>query len=219
MQPLPHEPQFVVVLSAASQPVEAVLSQLPKPELQVPSTQLPAAQEAPALANVQGLLHAPQCAVVVCVFVSQPLAGFMSQLEKPELQTGTQVPDGQLVVPLPLVQPALQAPQWVTLLINDCSQPLPLLESQLPKLALQVPSVQVPVVHDSEALARAQGTPQPLQSVVVRMFVSQPLLALESQLAKPVVQLGTQVPLVQAVVPLVLLHWVPQAPQFDVVLS
>jgi hypothetical protein len=51
------------------------------------------------------------------------------------------------------------------------------------------------------------------------VFVSQPLFGRLSQLPKPAVQVGTQAPLGHDVVPFALVHCVPQAPQFEVVVS
>jgi hypothetical protein len=45
--------------------------------------------------------------------------------------------------------------------------------------------------------------------------VSQPLVALPSQLSQPALQVGTHALLVQVVMPCALLQAVPQAPQFD----
>lgn len=155
---------------------------------------------------------------LVRVLVSQPLPRLPSQFPKPELQTGAQAPALQAVVPFGFVQVVPQPPQLLTVL-SGVSQPLLAAASQLPKPLLHVPSVQLPVAHDSEAFARLQGMPQPLQLVVVRMLVSQPSLGSPSQLEKPVLQLGVQTPPLQAVVPLSLSQIVPQAPQFEVVFS
>jgi len=84
---------------------------------------------------------------------------------------------------------------------------------------LQAPIVQVPVLHDAAAFANEHGTPQSPQSVVVRMLRSQPLFRFESQLLKPVAQLGAQAPDVQAVVPFAFVHCTVQEPQAAVVLS
>lgn len=98
------------------------------------------------------------------------------------------------------------------------SQPFSLLASQLPKPVLQAPSVQAPVEHDSAAFEKSQLMPQPLQSVVLRMFVSQPLLGLPSQLDQLAEQLGLQTPAVQAIVPWpVLSQAMPQPPQLETV--
>ena len=56
--------------------------------------------------------------------------------------------------------------------------------------------------------------PQFCASLVV--FVSQPLVALPSQLAYPVLQLGEQMLPMQLVVPWAFVHWLPHAPQLFV---
>ena len=55
-----------------------------------------------------------------------------------------------------------QLPQSVSV-VSDLSQPVLPMPSQLPQLALQVPSRQVPAGHDSVALARSHRAPQPPQ--------------------------------------------------------
>ena len=50
----------------------------------------------------------------------------------------------------------------------------------------------------------------------VLVFVSQPLLGLPSQLAKPIAHDGVHMPPMQVVVPLVFVHVVPHEPQFEV---
>jgi hypothetical protein len=117
------------------------------------------------------------------------------------------------------VQVVPQVPQSVRLELVFVSQPLAGLLSQLPKPALQVPSVQVPATHVSDAFARLQTTEQPPQSLRVLMFLSQPLAGFPSQLAKPAEQVGEQAPDEQVVVPFAFVHPAPHVPQFVVVLS
>ena len=93
-----HVPQLVVVVSGVSQPFLALPSQLPKPALHV-GTQAPAVHTLVPFWGVHGSPQPPQCAAEVCVLVSQPLLGRLSQLPKPELQLGVHVPLGQAVVP------------------------------------------------------------------------------------------------------------------------
>jgi hypothetical protein len=66
--------------------------------------------------------------------------------------------------------------------------------------------------------AAAHALPQLPQLVVVVVLVSQPFVALPSQLPQPATQVGTQRLLVQVVVPCALPQAVPQAPQFDALL-
>ena len=77
----------------------------------------------------------------------------------------------------------------------------------------------VPVPQEAPAFGNEQGTPQSPQSVVVRMFRSQPLFGFESQLLKPVLQLGLQAPPVHCVEPFEFVHWTLHEPQAAVVLS
>jgi hypothetical protein len=69
-----------VDLRFVSQPLVALLSQLPKPGSQVPSAHLPAMQVALALAKLHVVPQTPQLSGSVCRFFSQPLAALPSQL-------------------------------------------------------------------------------------------------------------------------------------------
>jgi hypothetical protein len=69
-----------------SQPVDAVLSQLPKPALQLAMVQVPEAQPALAFSRLQAALQAPQFCTLVPRFTSQPLVGLPSQFSKPAWQ-------------------------------------------------------------------------------------------------------------------------------------
>lgn len=128
----------------------------------------------------------------------------------------------QLVVPCEFVHVLPQALQCVTL-PSVVSQPLPICESQLPKPALQVPSVQTPLGHVSLALARLHGAPHAPQSVSVSMLVSQPSSGLPLQLRQKPLHVGEQsyvpgIP-VHPVVPCRFVQALPHAAQFDVVPS
>lgn len=94
------------------------------------------------------------------------------------------------------------------------SQPLESTLSHDENPLLQEEIAHVPVAQVAVALAREQPTPQPLQLVVVRMLVSQPLTTLLSQLWNPVLQTGVQVPATHEVLPLVLVQAVVHAPQW-----
>jgi hypothetical protein len=79
--------------------------------------------------------------------------------------------------------------------------------------------VQVPVLHEAAALAKAQGTPQSLQLVRLVTLSSQPLSGSSSQLWKPAAHPGVHskfpgVPL-HATVPCVLLQALPQLAQLE----
>jgi hypothetical protein len=96
--PAPHVPQFVVVESDASQPFDTWASQFPNPVLHVmPHT--PAVQLGVPPAVLHDCPHAPQSLTVLAVSVSQPLFLLPSQSLKAPVQTGTQAPVTQLVVP------------------------------------------------------------------------------------------------------------------------
>jgi hypothetical protein len=115
--------QLAVVLSGASQPLNAMKSQLPKPLSHAPRVQVPAAQLSLPLASAQVELHAPQ---FVSEFsgVSQPLVASLSQSPKPALQAiRVQLPDEHVVAALACTHAVLQPPQ-LTLVFVGVSQPL-----------------------------------------------------------------------------------------------
>jgi hypothetical protein len=98
----PQAPQLVTVVIAVSQPFLALPSQLPKPALHV-GTHAPAVHVVVPFAFVHASPQPPQFGTDVCVLVSQPLFGRLSQLPKPELQLGVQTPLGHVVVPFAFV--------------------------------------------------------------------------------------------------------------------
>ncbi len=104
------------------------------------------------MAYEQTVVQVPQWFTSVPVFCSQPLAGLLSQLEKPVLHVGTQAPPVQAVVPFALVHALLQVPQLVVVL-SATSQPFDAVLSQFPKPALHVPSWQVELLQTPEAFA------------------------------------------------------------------
>lgn len=57
---MPHAVQLPVVLSGASQPLDALKSQLPKPIAQLTSEHVPVEQLSVAFVSAQAVLHAPQ---------------------------------------------------------------------------------------------------------------------------------------------------------------
>jgi hypothetical protein len=86
LQTVPQAPQLVTLVCVLiSQPFVATPSQLPKPLLHVPSTQLPDAQDSAALAKSQAAPHVPQFESVVRL-VSQPFGAKPSQFANPPLQ-------------------------------------------------------------------------------------------------------------------------------------
>jgi len=177
-------PQFVSDVSAVSQPFAAMASQFPKPELHVPSTQLPVAQLELALARVQAMPHEPQLAAVVSG-ASQPFAAFVSQLPNPELHMpSTQLPVAQLEVAFERVQGVPQVPQLAAV-VSGASQPFAAARSQLPKPELHERSAQEPEAQLAVAFARVHATPHAPQLASVEREVSQPFDDMESQSSKP----------------------------------
>ncbi len=83
------------------------------------------------LALLQLVPHAPQLVTVVLRFVSQPLFLLPSQLPKPALHTGAQMPAAHDVDPFALTQAVAQLPQLPRLVWVFTSQPLLGFPSQL----------------------------------------------------------------------------------------
>jgi hypothetical protein len=183
VQAIPQPPQFpALVCVLVSQPFDGSPSQSANPAEHV-GTQVPAGHAVVPFAFVHPAPQAPQF-VIVLSEASQPVLASPSQLPKPALHVTEQAPSAQLAVPFVPLHAVPQAPQFVALVCVFTSQPFEASPSQLPKPALQVPSVQEPEPQDTLALARAQSAPQAPQSLnVVRLF-SQPFAALPSQLAK-----------------------------------
>ena len=77
-QVTPQAPQLAFVLRLVSQPLAALPSQFPKPELQV-GTQALEVQAVLPFGLVQGLEQAPQLLMSLVVFVSQPFEELPSQ--------------------------------------------------------------------------------------------------------------------------------------------
>jgi hypothetical protein len=113
LQTLPQAPQFAVLLPlSTSQPLAGLLSQSRNDPVHAWSWQAPPVHTALALAMVQARLHAPQFALLVLVFTSQPLLGLPSQSRKPALHTKEQPPAVQTAAALAgAVQTVPQAPQ------------------------------------------------------------------------------------------------------------
>ena len=177
---VPHVPQFVAVVSAASQPLAALRSQLPKPALQARSVHVPVEQLALAFARVHGTPQAPQLVSVVSD-ASQPFADIESQSSNPALHDAIwQEPVAHVGVAFARAQPAPQTPQFVSVVSTD-SQPFDSFMSQLPKLALQLPNVHAPEAQDAVPLGLEHAVPQALQFANVVSGVSQPLAATRSQ--------------------------------------
>jgi hypothetical protein len=175
--------------------------------------QTPPGQVSVALAKSHGTPQLPQLTTVV-VLVSQPLLGLPSQLANPALHVGAHAPAAHTVLPLGLLQATPHPPQFESV-FSGVSQPFAALPSQLPNPALQDTSAQVPFWQAPTPFAYVQALLQAPQLVrLVLVLVSQPLLGLASQLAKPAAQTGVQTLAVQEVVPLAFVQTVVQVPQW-----
>jgi hypothetical protein len=183
VQALPHTPHEAVPERLASQPLDAVPSQLADPGSHV-KPQRPAAHVALAPATAgQAIAQRPQCITLVRVSVSHPLAAFVSQSAKPSSQVKPQVAIAQVGVAWATAGHARpHAPQCITLARVSVSQPFVAFTSQSPKPTLQV-DWQRPITHDAVALAvAAHAIPQPPQwTTLVCVSVSQPFEASVSQ--------------------------------------
>jgi len=123
------------------------------------------------------------------------------------------VPVEQLSDAFARLQATPQPPQFVSV-SSGVSQPSPLIMLQSPRSDAQPESWQVPVAQLSPAPGRSQTVPQEPQFVRVLSGVSQPLLAIPSQLPKPGAHAtSAQLPLVQVSDAFGRSHTVPQAPQ------
>ena len=197
VQALPQLAQFDVVPSWVSQPFAE--PQSAKPESHAPIVHVPVEQEAAAWANEQGTSQSPQL-VSVRISRSQPLSATESQLFQPAAHVGTQpVVRLHAVVPCAFVHTSLHERQWAAL--PSWVSQFVASATHSAKPVAQVVAVQVPVAHVSLEFGTSQATPQTLQSVSVRVDVSQPFAAFVSQLPKPVSHVGVQAPAVQGFEP------------------
>jgi len=159
VQTVPQAPQlFTELLRFVSQPLPALLSQLPKPALQViPHT--PPLQEAVPLVLLQTVPQAPQLFTELLRFVSQPLPALLSQLPKPALQVIPHTPLLHEAVPLVPLQTVPQAPQLFTS-VNVLAHWLPHFESGVVQM-----NVHAPLEHSGVPFEGAgQTVPQVPQS-------------------------------------------------------
>jgi hypothetical protein len=212
---------FTLVLRFVSQPSFEPVEQLPKPELHELIEHAPSAQVAVPFAVLHAVVQAPQWAMLVCVFASQPLAAFPSQLPNPLLQ----VPSVHtLLTHVSLAFARLHtvphAPQFARLVVRSVSQPLAELPSQSPLPVLQVAIPHTPFTQFGVPPVDGQTCPHaPQLFTSVLSAVSQPSFGLPLQSLYPDAQEGTQAPDVHAFVPCAFVQATPQAPQFDAVLS
>jgi len=211
-----HVPQLLTSVSVdVSQPFEALVSQLPKPELHTGWHALDAQLVVPCW-FVHDVPHVPQCVVVFVRFASQPFGPLPSQLPKPALQDGTHEPEVQRFVPFTAEHTVPHVPQFEVDVFKLASQPFVTLVSQLPKPLLHTME-HVADEHDGVPFVPLHAAPQePQFAVLVLRFASQPLFGLLSQLANPELHVGTHAPVVQVVVPLAFVQLLPQLPQFPV---
>jgi hypothetical protein len=203
VQAVPQPPQLVtLVLKFASQPLLALPSQLPNPELHV-GTHTPVVHAVDPLGLVQPLPQEPQFDRDVFVLTSQPVDARPSQFPNPVLQAMVHAPSEHPGEPFVPLHADPQAPQCAALVSVLVSQPFTALPSQLPKPALQAPSVQTPLTHDSAAFARLHTAPHaPQLARLVFVFVSQPFPEFPSQSPRPGLHVETpQTPPTQFGVP------------------
>jgi hypothetical protein len=161
---LPHEPQFMLVLSAVSHPLVALPSQLPYPALHVAlHTPAPVHRVVP-WSFVHSVPHNPQLTVAVRL-VSQPLAALSSQLPHPLSHAGLHTPAGRHV-----------------LVLCSCSQ-----SPQGPQLCGDIPHVLLPQSAGSVSVP-SQMPPHPLGHVCPRQYcAAQAQSAVQPPVHHPVV--------------------------------
>ncbi len=143
--------------------------------------------------------HAPQWALSLLRFTSQPLATLPSQLAKPALQLAmVHAPLAQPAVALASEQTLLQAPQLVGLVVVLISQPLATTPSQFPRPAAQT-MLHTPPAHPAVPPEFEQRAPQPPQWFTsVKMVTSQPSLDVALQSRRSLGQVTADVPQAEA---------------------
>ena len=115
---------------------------------------------------------------------SQPLSAMSSQLFQPASQVGEQPGVGlQAVIPCAFVHTSLHERQFDTVpsVVSQFGGPA----THSAKPVVQVVTSHVPFTQVSFEFGMSQTAPQTLQSVRVRVDVSQPFAAFESQLSQP----------------------------------
>jgi hypothetical protein len=216
-QALLHPPQlFTLFVVLISQPSATTPLQFAKPGSQLATAHDPATQAAVPFAALHVLPQAPQLLTLVCVFTSQPSAGFPLQSAKPGLQAATtHAPAEQPAVPFAIEQTFPQPPQWLALVCVFTSQPSAGLPLQFAKPALQLATAQLPPLQPGVPFAIEQTFPQePQSATLVCVFTSQPSATFPLQFSKPALQLATaQLPALQPGVPFATEQAFPQEPQ------
>jgi len=178
----PQPPQLDgLVLTLASHPLVMLLSQLPKPELQVmPHT--PVVQLGVPLLFEHAVVQLLQCPGSFSRLTSQPLVASLSQLPQLAAHEMLHTPAAQLAVPCDVLQAVEQVPQWTGSVPRSVSQPFATLPSQFANPALQV-IVHVPLVQPGVPWFELQAFPQePQLATLVLVLISQPVSASPSQL-------------------------------------
>jgi hypothetical protein len=189
-QARPQAPQLVFVLSCASQPLAAIMSQSPKPVSQVAVAQRPSMHAGVPRAVTQARPQAPQDITREPVSVSHPSATMSLQSPKPGMHMSmAQAPPMHAPTALAGLHARPQAPQWAAVALRFTSQPLAAIMSQSAKPAMHVPTAQAPATQFAVAFARAQAIPQPPQcATLVRVSTQAPMHAVppSGQPASPV---------------------------------
>jgi hypothetical protein len=171
-------------VSGVSHPFTDEPSQFPKSALHVPSVHDPLAQLSVAFGRSQVVPQPPQFMSEVSA-VSHPFASTASQLPRPASHDEiAQVPVLHVAVAPGREQAVPQAPQSVSVRIER-SQPFEASPSQSSNPVVHAATWQLPVAQLSVAFASSQVSPQPAQFERVVSGVSQPVVALPSQLPKP----------------------------------
>jgi hypothetical protein len=131
--------------------------------------------------------HAPQFVFVAMRLVSQPFAGFASQLPKPALHApSAHAPAAQAPAALANTQGRPHIPQWFESVAKVTSQPLITLASQLPNPAAQTIDTQAPPAQIGTPLTRLHARPHaPQLRASVLSADSHPFAARPSQSPRP----------------------------------
>ena len=186
------------VFRLTSQPLLARPSQSAKPALQAPIAQVPLLQVAAAFANVHLVPQALQLLTSVFKLTSQPLVAEPSQLPEPAVQAPiVQALLTQLAAALVNVHLVPQPPQLFTSFVVLVPQVAP--GGQVARPAPQVLYPHPVLVQTGVPPVVGHLVPQALQLLISELrLISQPLVALPSQLAKPELHVPiAQVPLLQ----------------------
>jgi hypothetical protein len=194
----PHIPQCALLVLVSTQAPEQLLCPIAQPLVHMPviASQLGVAPE-------HTRPHVPQWEGDESE-ASQPFAAIPSQSAKPGAHAFVQRPAAQEARWFgPAAHAAPHDPQWVRLVLVSVSQPFAGIPSQSAKGATHV-FMQRPVEHDARWLAPAeQAIPHAPQFITLDcVSASQPLTALRSQSAKPIVHVPPHTPITHARAPL-----------------